>query len=145
MKCMYSFVLFFLLLGFTSCQKEEAIDEAIAPEALIGNWETHEIIVNGDPNSETSTWLTNNKYWSMSIQEENQFYYRNYISGTWSVEGRQLVFTNEWSPSQRFTILDISETSLTLQIQLTEGEYCCGFDEFESDEVLTIVEYFVRN
>lgn len=123
-----------------SCDKTPLITS----ENLVGNWRTESVSFNGVNSSELTTWLNNANFMGIS---SGGSYYRNYTTGTWSVDEDKFTLhpipelgIQPWT----YTIIDYSETSLTLSIELTEGEYCCDFEEFESDEILSITEKYVR-
>jgi len=43
-----------------------------------------------------------------------------------------------------YKIVAFSKDFLVLELKLVEGKYCCSFDEFADDEIITIKEVYRR-
>lgn len=129
------FFLFFLttIISFQACKKENGIADN---SQIIGEWITESIKVN-DIQKEYNIYLK---------VDENDDVYHNYIVGKWeSNEDQFSIKPNDVQLLDRnYKIISLTETKLTLLISLTEGEYCCDFDEFESEEKLEIIEEYTR-
>lgn len=125
---------FFISLAmlFFSCE-----DNDVNPTEIIGVWYSEEIYVNGelkddDPNTILSL-------------EENDDYYRNYISGIWSLEQDRLklIPTGDSNPKPgEHKVINVSDDVLTLEITLLEGEYPWNFKDIPDDEIVTVTEKY---
>ena len=111
---------------------------------LTGTWRLEHVRFNQIEGTEINDWISTSTI--LSIQEDKA-YFRNYVAGTWSLEDNTLTldpgatFPNFY---WEYEVLELTEEVLEVRISLTEGEYCCNFDEFEEDEVLVITERYVR-
>lgn len=78
----------------------------------------------------------------------NNTYYRNYITGAWSIN-KDILFlqpdSNLIDFFWEYKIVELTENSLEMRVNLSEGQYCCDFAEFTSDELLTINEKYIRS
>jgi len=141
MKSKLFLMLVVLLATFSeSCTKENQK----STDDLIGYWQSEKIEFNGKSFSgDFEQW---NNSTGLSLEAE-AFYYKNYVTGNWKLQDDKITLTPNDGlgiAPQIYKVISVSETSLVLEIELTEGEYCCDFDEFESEEKLQIIEHFKR-
>lgn len=123
---------------FSSCiQNEEFVP---SPDVLIGSWKSETIEIESLSSEGSVSWGTSFLY----IGEDNSFF-RNYMSGNWELSDNHLILNNSFDIQPwTYKVIDFSKNTMTLQIQTTEGEFCCNFEEFESDEILLVTEKYVR-
>lgn len=135
---------FYLLLGsiclilFISCNKDKNI---IDPDLIAGAWELQEVTCNQIDVMDINSGISINTI--LNIGDDN-FYYRNYISGDWTLNNHTLELKPNESlnmSKREYEVLALSEDRLELQIPLTESQYGCDFDEFG---ILTIKETYIR-
>ncbi|MEX0719864.1 MAG: hypothetical protein WD059_04290 [Balneolaceae bacterium] len=139
MKNIFSYIII-VAFTFSSCiQNEEFVP---SPDVLVGSWESESIEIESLSGeglmSEFTTYLF--------IGEDKSFY-KNYMSGNWELSDNHLILNlNQFFDIQprTYKVVDFSRNTMTLQIQTTEGEYCCNFEEFESNEMLLVTEKYVR-
>lgn len=76
-------------------------------------------------------------------------YFGVYMTGTWALQGKNLqihrAFMDPDAELWNYEVVGFSNDRLILEIRLTESQYCCDFEEFASDEVITIREIYKRN
>ncbi|SMO55105.1 hypothetical protein SAMN06265219_104218 [Gracilimonas mengyeensis] len=138
-----SFILTTVLLFCTGCMQNDEL--IVEDENIIGSWRSEQITINGLDGDEISDWL--NTSIIMNVGESGT-YYRNYESGWWELSNEELILKSHPSlklPDRHFKIIGYTKNSLTLRAELTESEYCCNFDEFESDKQLVIIEKFIKD
>ena len=130
-----------MLSFFISCDKEEVKNYT---DLIIGNWTIQEVTFNNTNGTDINDWISASTVLNF---EEDESYYRNYVNGNWFVDGNQLKLIprqelqlTDWN----YEILQLTENTLKVKIELTESEYCCDFESFESTDVLTIVESYKR-
>lgn len=121
------------ILSFQACKKESGISEN---RKITGEWITESISVN-NIQKEYSIYLKIDK---------NEDVYHNYIVGKWKTNEDHFSLKpyDMQLPERNYKIISLTESKLTLLIKLTEGEYCCDFEEFESEEKLEIIEEYTR-
>ncbi|RDV15806.1 hypothetical protein DXT99_07310 [Pontibacter diazotrophicus] len=135
MKTIRLTILMSITLFFTSCK-----DDSVRPVDLTGDWQSEEIYVNGKLQKDISktTWL---------LLKKDNIYKNNYITGTWSLNERNLELTpNENLSLQplQYEVTKLSNASLTLEITLTEREYNWDFEDIEADELITVTEKYSK-
>jgi len=134
MNSKLSIVLIVLLATFSeSCQKENLNNN---PELYIGDWQTERVELNG------KDWAGHGTILSLDTKT---LYYKNYVGGNWKVIDKVLTLTpidDINIPPHSYKVISVSETSLVLEIEMTEGEYFHDFEEFEKDELIRITEYY---
>ena len=136
-----------LIIGFLlssiifSCNKNDFEDYS---ELIVGDWTTTNIEINGIDGDEILPNFGNSIF--LSITEDTE-YYRNYVSGSWVLNKSTLSLLpieelqiDDWI----YEILDLTENTLKLRIELTKGQYGWGFDQFDEDEILSIVETYSK-
>lgn len=139
MKTLRIVFAFSLALLF-SCAKEDIVN----PNLLTGTWRIEQVVLNETDGEEINDWISNST--SLSI-DDDKTYYRNYVVGKWSLNEKTLILDSGTDLKEfywKYKILDLTDTSLIIQINLTERECCCDFEQFEEEEVLTITETYFR-
>ncbi|MFT6867429.1 MAG: hypothetical protein ACJA08_002272 [Cyclobacteriaceae bacterium] len=132
-------LLVIILIFIVACKSDD-----IEPELLTGGWTLEQIIIEG---SNSNKVLDQEAVSVALFIDEDHSYYRNYVTGVWSLNDNNLVldasplFNNYWECS----IIKLTENVLELQIKLTEQQYLYDFDQFSDDEILTITESYVRS
>ena len=124
---------------FLSCTKDQG--DQINIEQLLGNWRLTETTINGLNKTE----LVDRSVW-MGFENENAFF-RNYIIGTWSLQKNTIVLSQREDSGNfylEFEILQLSNNAFKVKTSLTEREYNWDFDEFESDEILVVIETYEK-
>jgi hypothetical protein len=124
-----------------SCDNES--DQQPNANDIIGFWSRETVYLN-DVNSNEYVDFLNNGTNFLDLKEDKIFY-RAYDIGTWQLSGRTLTLDRD-EPSGyedwEYKILTFSEDFLMLEVKLVEGKYCCGFDEFADDDIITIRELY---
>ncbi|MFY0605923.1 MAG: hypothetical protein JXR10_04355 [Cyclobacteriaceae bacterium] len=141
MKRLYFRIVLLLTIGLSGCSDEST---EITPELMIGGWNLDEVVINGLNGSEINDWISNSTALGL---DSTLMYYRNYVTGNWSLEGDKLIL----DPADRlsgfyweYEILTVTSKQLKMKIELTESQYCCDFEQFGDNELLTIVETYSR-
>jgi len=131
-----------LLATFSvSCEKGNLSNT----DELIGYWQSEKIEFNGKTFSGDFEWVNGST--GLNLEAED-FYYKNYVSGNWKLQDNKIELTpneNLGIAPQIYKVISVTETTLVLEIELSEAEYCCDFEEFESDEKLKIIEHYKRS
>lgn len=125
-----------------SCDKAD--NNVIDPYLITGTWRLEEVTFNQTDGTEINDWISNS---TILYIDENKFYYRNYVGGKWALNDKMLVLdTGETLPNfyWEYEVLELTADILEVRISLTEGQYCCDFDQFEENENLTITEKYVK-
>jgi len=138
-----------LFLFSFSCTPEDAdvwVDDTVQAKKsdLIGVWQTESGIIKNASGVEVDNQIENNTTLSLG---EADAYYRNYIEGNWTLAANKITLMPDASFQQDswdYQVLEFTETTLTLEVKLTEAAYCCNFPEFASNELLTITEVYKR-
>ena len=126
---------------FFSCSSPQS--ESIDTDLVKGTWQLEQVTFNDLDGYQINEWISN----STILNIDDNFFYRNYIVGTWSIDRDRLILKPDSALSDflwDYEILELSANLLELQIILSEGQYCCDFDEFDSDELITITETYMR-
>lgn len=138
MKTLNLISLIGLIIYLISCKET---DEIKASE-IANVWRLEEVYVNGQLQDSTQLSAT-----ILGIQENNS-YYRNYVSGTWVLSGNWI----EFSPleelglsTKRHQVLEHTGDLLLLESSMTEKEYLWDFEGVAEDEVVTTREKFVKD
>ena len=124
-----------------SCNKEE---NEINPNLITGAWILEQVSFNEIDGTEINDWVSNS---TILYIGDNNSYYRNYIGGEWSLNENKLILNpgaNLKNFYWEYQILELTEKSLRVRIDLTEGQYCCNLEQFEEDELLMITENYVK-
>ena len=144
MKQFLLIILVSSLYLFTSCNAtEEDVSTILEVEEtdILGIWNLSEVKLNGevyDANSGITAHV-------LSIEENNE-YYRTYVNGNWSLNEDQLQFvpSDEQLATWNSRIISVDETTLNIEVQLTESDYLWNFEEFDENEMITIQEKYIR-
>lgn len=134
-----------VLTGFVllfACEKE---DKAPDRGLITGTWRLEQVIFNETDGVEINDWISNSTILNI---DANGFYYRNYVGGEWIINNRTLILDpGETMPEfyWEYEVLALSKETLKVRISLTEGQYCCDFDQFEENDVLSITETYIRS
>ena len=129
----------FLVVLVSACNKA---DEVNFNELIVGVWSSENVNINGIEGTDINQW--SGPSIALNIKEGSEFY-RNYLEGDWTLDKSKLTLSpneNIQSIEWNYEILELTESLLKLKIELTEGDYCCDFDQFDEDEVLTIIETY---
>lgn len=139
MKFLKETLLIIVLIFTVACKSDD-----IKPELLTGGWNLEQVVVEG---SGTKKVLDPEEASVALFIDEDQSYYRNYITGVWLLNDNNLVLdaspllNNYWECS----IIKLTKNVLELQIKLTEGQYMYDFEDFDDTEILTITESYARS
>lgn len=135
--------LFIIVIGCflaSSCENND-LNPYPRPEAIIGSWRSEAVYLN-----EVKSDFFSRGSLLFFIKEDNSFN-KLYLNGTWNLQGHTLRIERgaEWGLEDWvYQVVDYSDNMLTLELRLTEGQYCCDFDEFEENEIITIREVYSR-
>jgi len=138
MKTLFLTSLIGLITVLSSCKETDEIKVS----EIANVWQLEEVYVNGQLQDSRQMPATH-----LGIQENNT-YYRNYVSGTWTISGNKIEFSpiEELGLSTRqHQILEHTGDILILESSTTEKEYFWDFEDVAEDEVITIREKFVKN
>jgi len=127
----------------TGC--DSGSDPAFNAEQLLGFWSRETVYLNG-VNSNAYVDFLNGGTNFLDIKRDKTFS-RAYDNGSWALFDEALVLDRMESNGRgdwKYKIIHRSAGDLVLEIKLTGGQYCCGFDAFAEDEVITIREVYKR-
>ncbi len=122
-----------------ACDHEEVL---VNPDQLSGGWNLENVAINKIDNEEITDWMSVAFY-----LDKDQTYYRNYVSGKWSLDKNKLILEPVEGLGDfywEYDIMLLTKTKLQVKLYLTDQQYCCDFEQFEDDEVLTIIETYSR-
>jgi hypothetical protein len=132
-------------ISTVSCEQKESKLSKVDTTLLTGGWNLEEVTFNSIDGTEINEWISNSTVLHL---DEDQTYYRNYVSGKWSLEDKKLIL-NPADDSKfyywEYGIITLSKTKLEVRIELTESQYCCDFEQFEDDEIITITETYTKS
>jgi hypothetical protein len=137
--------LFLLIICCSTFSCENRVDFDIKADSLIGFWSRETVYLNGVNSAEYVDFLNDGNGF-LEIKEDQGFS-RPYDLGVWHLSGRILTLDRDESTGMgdwSYKILEVSPKKFVLEISLTEGQYCCGFDAFTSDEVIVIKEVYSK-
>lgn len=130
------------LTSLFSCNQEEI---EINQDLITGQWNLEQVTLNNINGTEINDWISNSTILNI---DDNKSYYRNYVSGEWSLidDKLNLIPIQELQiDSWNYQILELTKKTLKIKVYLTESEYCCDFEQFVDDEILTIVETYIKS
>lgn len=130
-----------VLLTGLSCDRKDPI----VTNPIIGMWERETVYLNGVNSAQYVDFL-NNETNFLQIKPDKTFM-RAYDNGVWNMSDKVLTLDRDEKTGMmdwHYKIVDRACNSLTLEMKLTEGQYCCDFDSFAKDEVITITEVYKR-
>ncbi len=125
---------------FFSCS-EETVE--IQPDLLLGGWNLEKVEIDDLDGTKINDWVSS----AALYFDKDQSYYRNYVGGEWTVSGDKLILDPTEGLEQFYReskILLLSDNTLKVRMNLTESQYCCDFEQFGDDEILTITETYTR-
>lgn len=67
---------------------------------------------------------------------------------SWYLEGDRIFLAQKADSGNfqlEYQILELSESHIVVQTVVTKNQYVWGFDQFNSDQTLTIIETYIRN
>lgn len=134
----------FLILTISvalSCSNDSDVEPQI--NDMIGFWSRETVYLNEVNSNEYVDFLNDGT--NFLVLREDKMFHRAYDIGTWNLSGYTLTLDreeatgfNDWE----YRIISFSKDFLILEIKLVEGKYCCGFEAFAEDEVITIREVY---
>jgi hypothetical protein len=110
---------------------------------LIGFWSRETVYLNEVNSNEYVDFLNNGTNF-LDLREDKVFH-RAYDIGTWNISGYTLTLDRDEDTGfsdWEYKILAFSKDFLMLEMKLVESKYCCGFDAFADDEIITIKEIY---
>jgi hypothetical protein len=127
-------------MGFISCDNT---DVKVQENSIVGFWHRETVYLNGINSAEYFDLLNGTSF--LSIKSDNTFD-RPYDFGTWLRSDNTFTLKRSYSGigEWEYTIIEETKTTLVIEMQLNESEYCCGFDEFDDNEIITIKEVYKR-
>lgn len=135
--------LFFILMISVALSCDNDSDTEPQVNDMIGFWSRETVYLNEVNSNEYVDFLNDGTNF-LDLREDKVFH-RAYDIGTWNLSGYTLTLDrdessgfNDWE----YKILTFSKDFLVLEVKLVEGKYCCGFDEFADDEIITIKEVY---
>jgi hypothetical protein len=135
-------ILLAVCFGVLSCDEDNVT--TVRPEAIIGSWRSETVYLNGVNSEQYVDWLNTG---SVFIIKDDNTYARNYVWGNWRLCNEELKLeanADMGMADWKYKIIEHTEDRLTLELNLTESQYCCNFDSFTDAEVITIKEVYKR-
>jgi len=123
-----------------SCSDENELK--LTEGSLIGSWNYEKVLFNGEDISQLTPGFTVSNFLHLA---EDHSAGKCYINGVWSIQDGSLKL--QWTHdniSNVYKIVNVSNTTLTLQTELRQSEYGISLPQFGEDEVITITEQFVK-
>jgi hypothetical protein len=137
--------LFFILVICVVMSCDNDSDDQPSAQDLIGFWSRETVYLNEVNSNEYVDFLNNGT--NFLDLKEDKIFHRAYDLGTWRLSGYTLTLDRD-EPSGyqdwECKIVAFSKDFLVLELKLVEGKYCCSFDEFADDEIITIKEVYRR-
>jgi hypothetical protein len=136
--------LFILAICLATFSCDDPSDNTNLDDSLIGFWSVETVYLNGVNSLEYVDFLNGGNF--LEIKEDNTFQ-RAYEFGTWSRSNLTLTLDRDENTGRgdwAYRILKQTKMSLVLETKLKEGEYCCGFPQFDDDEIITIREVYKK-
>jgi hypothetical protein len=130
-----------LLMVLGCDKKEDGIDMNINPEYLIATWRLEKVTLNDIDGADINDWINTSTILGI---DSDKTYFRNYVHGTWTLDGNTLTLGLGDNTDWDYRILELSNNSLTVEVTLTERRYCCDFSQFEDNEPITIIEKYFK-
>jgi hypothetical protein len=137
--------LLFLVIGYAALSCENEYDECTHAESIVGFWSRETVYFNGVNSVEYVDFLNNGTNY-LELKDDNTFA-RAYDNGTWQLTGKSLKLDRDETSGLsdwNYAIVEVTKNSLTLEVKLNEGQYCCGFDEFDDSEIIIIKEVYKK-
>ena len=132
-----------MCISFLSCDNNTAL--TTQPDSIVGLWSREIVYLNGVNSNEYVDFLNNGTNF-LNLYKDKSFS-RAYDNGTWRVLNDTLKLKRDLNSGMgdwTYKIIDHTKSSLTLETKLTEGQYCCGFDQFTDTEIITIKEVYKK-
>jgi len=137
--------LLFLFICFAVVSCENEYDDCSHAESIIGMWSRETVYLNGDNSVEYVDFLNNGTNY-LELKNDKTFA-RVYDNGTWQLAGKSLMLDRDETSGLsdwNYAIVDVTKNNLTLEVKLNESQYCCGFEEFEDNEIIVIKEVYKK-
>lgn len=136
-------ILFIIAIGVAvSCDNDA--DEQPDINDVIGFWSRETVYLNEVNSNEYVDFLNNGT--NFLDLKEDKIFHRAYDLGTWRLSGHTLTLDREPAGYEdwEYRIVSFSKDFLVLELKLVESKYCCSFDAFADDEIITIKEVYRR-
>jgi hypothetical protein len=138
-----SLIVVLALAGSCADETIQKDPQAISKESITGFWTYKKVLIN---NVDLEVYIPGFTVSNFLHLKDDDSYGKCYILGEWSLSGADLKlnqhFTNQ--PVRHYTVIAVSENSLTLQIKLKKSEYEIGISQFDENETITVTEIFER-
>ena len=131
-----------LLMLLLSCQKEEIF--VPQEHELLGSWRSQTVTVENQDGVDFDDPL--GPFTILGL-DENGGFIRNYALGSWNLNGSLLTLIPEnggLNNPRAYRIIELTESTLVLELSTTEEAYSRDFEPYSSNETLTITEVFER-
>lgn len=134
---MKKYILFIgLIIAYASCSDSNI---SVVSEDLVGEWRSENTMINSKPASE---YLNGSTFYSSILGlRETGFYFFNYSSGNWSLEGNILHLENRGD----FEIVYYADSLMTLRIELSASELYWPLEGIEANESIVLQEDYRRH
>ncbi len=132
-----------VVICFAVLACDNSADINIRPDSITGFWSREMVYLNGVNSVEYVDFLNGGTNF-LEIKNDHTFS-RAYDNGTWHLSNVVIKLERggaslDWT----YKIIEYSKENLILEIKLTEGQYCCGFDAFSENEIITIKEVYKK-
>jgi len=134
-------LLFITLISIVfSCNKDDVTE--LNPDLITGEWRMEKVTLNGIDGTEFNDYISQ----AILYIGEDESYYRDYISGNWIMSEKTLSLIPLYLDygERNYEILELTEDTLQMKIELTESEYFVDLELFDSSEIITIIETYKR-
>jgi hypothetical protein len=132
------------LAAIISCDTNSHVTPSA--ESILGFWSIETVYLNGVNSIAYVDFLHNGTNF-LNIKKDKTFE-RAYDVGNWDLSDLTLTLDRK-EPSGygdwEYKIIEYSTNNLILEIKLPEGLYCCDFDSFTDNEIITIREVYKRS
>lgn len=139
-KQLISFAVF---LTAISCDTSQ--EQTTEIDLIQGFWSRETVYLNGENSNKYVDFLNDGTNF-LHIKQDKTFA-RAYDMGLWDLSHQTLTLDRNESTRMidwTYIITELSNDKLILETKLTEGQYCCGFDAFTDNEIITITEVYKR-
>jgi len=134
-----------LTLCFAALSCDTSSDSTPSTTSILGFWSRETVYLNGVNSIEYVDFLNDGTNF-LNIKKDKTFE-RAYDNGSWNLSNKTLALNRNESSGLidwTYEVIEHSANSLILEIKLTESQYCCGFDSFTDNEIITIREVYIR-
>lgn len=131
-----------MAIFIVSCDSSESFQ--FEENDIVGAWNLESLTIDGKDLKDISPGFS---YATSLVYNIDKTYYRNYISGTWSLEKDKICLKANPDldyPDWSYRIISMDSELLIIELEMSTTEYCCTFENYDTDQMRVIVETYSR-